>query len=82
MDTEKMYEYEELGCFGSRKGLFESPYECDIESPDSISHVVSYMLNSKRCSSLKVRHYQETAGFTFTCTWTQVNDRQVVLEVT
>ena len=35
------YQHEELGCFDSGMGLLESPCECGIEPPGSISLVVS-----------------------------------------
>ena len=37
-----MYQYKELGWFGSGCGLLESPCECGIEPPGSIRHGVSY----------------------------------------
>ena len=36
-----MYQYEELGWFSLGKVLLESPCECGIEPPGSISHGVS-----------------------------------------
>ena len=39
-----MYQHEELDSFGSGYGLLESPYECGIEPPDSISHGISELV--------------------------------------
>jgi hypothetical protein len=40
MDLKGIVQYGELGSFGSVYGLLESPCECVIESPGSISHGV------------------------------------------
>jgi hypothetical protein len=47
------YQYEELCGFDSRYGLLESPRECGIEPPDSISHGVSYIPSSECRSKLE-----------------------------
>ena len=42
MDLKEVeYQYEDLGWFGSGKGLLENPSECGIEPLGSISHGVS-----------------------------------------